>query len=149
MFHSQPPSDKGQSPSDIGQSPSDIGNLRQFWVSCLDTLVYLFLKTWKLFGLPILWWAYLMKIIQETCASDWPMSEGDWPLSEGDWPLSEGDWPMSEGDWPLSEGDWPMSEGDWPISERLGNYLTFQSCDEHTPQTLLKMVVKPGVFRSI
>ena len=38
----------------------------------LGPLAYLFQQTFKLFGFPILWlWAYLMKVIPETCHMTW------------------------------------------------------------------------------
>ena len=46
--------------------PSDIGDLSWMWLSC--SLVLLLLKMLKLFGFPNFWfWAYLMKVISETC----------------------------------------------------------------------------------
>ena len=46
---------------------SGIGDLSQFWRYCLDPLVYLQQKRFKLFGFPAFrHGAYLMEVIQET-----------------------------------------------------------------------------------
>jgi hypothetical protein len=48
-------------------SPSDIGDLSRFWLSCLGPLFYCS-QIFKLFGFPnFRSWAYLMKVILETC----------------------------------------------------------------------------------
>ena len=52
----------------ITTPPSGIGDLSLFWQSCLNPLLYLLQKLFKLFGFTTFRpWVYLMKVIVETC----------------------------------------------------------------------------------